>query len=237
MTLRQIGVAVGLGLSGAIGSAVALGAVTMPTTGASLALGNSYTNGVPTTVAAADVTVNDISANAAGSYTYANGWSSAQTPITVDGMAGSPYGFYDDFVFKIMGSAADSITSTINLQSNGTNTNLSNLDAQLFLLGSQALPAFSPGGMINDTEGVTHFTINNNVSGSTVVLDPTQTLSAGTYVLQIRGLVTGGSGGSYSGVLDVTPVPLPGSLWLMVGGLGLLPVLRRRGLVSCRVAV
>jgi hypothetical protein len=48
------------------------------------------------------------------------------------------------------------------------------------------------------------------------------TLAAWTYVLEVRGNVTGTSGGSYSGTLNVAPVPLPAALPLLFSGLGLL---------------
>jgi hypothetical protein len=53
------------------------------------------------------------------------------------------------------------------------------------------------------------------------VLDPT-TLTAGSYVLEIRGEVTGSSGGTYTGSLNLNPVPLPAALPLLLSGLGLL---------------
>ena len=56
------------------------------------------------------------------------------------------------------------------------------------------------------------------------------TLAAGTYVLEVRGMATGTSGGSYSGTLNVAPVPLPATLPLLLSGLGLLGGLLRRGL-------
>jgi hypothetical protein len=60
------------------------------------------------------------------------------------------------------------------------------------------------------------------------VLNPT-TLAAGTYVLEIRGDVTGSDGGTYSGSLNLNPVPLPAALPLLLSGFGLLGgTLRKR---------
>jgi hypothetical protein len=50
------------------------------------------------------------------------------------------------------------------------------------------------------------------------VVLPNVVLSPGTYVLEIRGLVTGSFSGSYGGALNLAPVPLPGAVWL--AGLG-----------------
>jgi hypothetical protein len=54
------------------------------------------------------------------------------------------------------------------------------------------------------------------------------TLTAGTYDLQVRG-TTDTLGGSFSGVLNTAPVPLPAALPLLLSGFGLLGgMLRRR---------
>jgi hypothetical protein len=57
------------------------------------------------------------------------------------------------------------------------------------------------------------------------VLQPT-TLAAGTYVLEVRGSLLAGDGvpgssGSYSGVLNLTPVPLPAGLPLLLSGVSM----------------
>jgi hypothetical protein len=59
-------------------------------------------------------------------------------------------------------------------------------------------------------------------------MDPT-TLTGGPYVLEIQGDVTGTSGGTYTGSLNLNPVPLPAALPLLLSGLGLLGgTLRKR---------
>ncbi len=196
--------------------------------GGQLTLGNSYTNANPNATTAGAVTDNDVSGNAASSYYYGDGFASAQTAISAAGVPAGTYGFYDNFVFTVSTSIADAITSTISLSSGGSNTQITNLDAQLFLLsGNPSLPSFTPSNTINDTLSVTNFTLNQEVSGSTVVLDPTQTLASGTYVLEIRGLADGSAGGSYSGVLNIAPVPLPAGLPLLLSGVAGLAIFRR----------
>lgn len=59
------------------------------------------------------------------------------------------------------------------------------------------------------------------------VMNPT-TLTAGEYVFEIRGEVTGSGGGTYSGSLNLNPVPLPAALPLLISGLGLLGGLVRK---------
>jgi PEP-CTERM motif len=52
-------------------------------------------------------------------------------------------------------------------------------------------------------------------------------IAAGNYVLQIRGEAATGS--TYSGTITFTPVPLPGTLIMLLSGLGLLGAALRRG--------
>jgi len=204
--------------------------------GGTFLLGNSYTNANPNVTTSGNVTNNDISSNMASSYTYSDSWTGPQTTIT-NGSTSNTYGFYDDFVFTITGSNLDSITSTIDLTSGSVSTGIKNLDVQLFMLsGNATLPAWVPVNGVSDTVGVTNFTLSPNASGTVVVLDPTQSLAAGSYVLQIRGLADGTGGGSYTGSLDVTPVPLPASVWLLVGGLLMLVVFQRRNGTAARTA-
>lgn len=148
-----------------------------------------------------------------GSYGYTRTFAgpTSQIPSTA-------YGFYDDYIFTIPAGAANSITTTINLDSL---LGISNLQERLFsatantdLSGTPTLTA-PVGGAIDA------WTVPVGTSGLVAVL-PSTTLNPGTYVLQIRGNVTGTAGGTYSGVLNLTPVPLPAALPLLLGGFGLL---------------
>jgi hypothetical protein len=47
-------------------------------------------------------------------------------------------------------------------------------------------------------------------------------------VLEIRASSVGTAGGSYSGVVNLTPVPLPAALPLLFSGLGLFGAFRRK---------
>ncbi len=146
---------------------------------------------------------------------YGNSFTAPTADIGTTG-----FGFYDDYAFSIATSSADSVTTTIDL---GSQYQISNLAVRLFSTSSYDLfahhgtPAYTPiGGEIDATQ-----------SGSSETISAAD-LSAGTYVLEVRGSATGTGGGSYSGVLNVTPVPLPGSLWLALSGLGALAILRSR---------
>lgn len=53
-------------------------------------------------------------------------------------------------------------------------------------------------------------------------------LTNGDYGLVVEGIVLGTNGGSYGGNLNVSPVPEPGTLGMMAGGLALLGFIGRR---------
>jgi hypothetical protein len=157
------------------------------------------------------------------SYNYANGFTSQQTT----NYATTSYGFYDDFVFTVGSNQADSITSTISL---GSGTGISNLQVRLYDFtangGAVPLLATPVTGSAFDAWS-TPVSYAPGVTGTIAVLNPT-TLAAGTYVLEVRGTATGTGGGSYAGVLNVTPVPLPAGLPLLLSGVGALGGLLRR---------
>ena len=107
--------------------------------------------------------------------------------------------------------------------SNGTFA-ISNLFATLY-----SLPA-NPGGLVLDRPAGTVYYGDITASGpATLVQINPVTLAAGAYVLQISGTSSGSAGGSYTGTLNLSPVPLPPSLALLVSGfLGFVGLIRRR---------
>jgi hypothetical protein len=143
--------------------------------------------------------------------------------------AAAAYGFYDDFIFTIpVGAGSNSVTSSISIPGA---LEITGLQSRLFALPLGYVPGSTvgigcPGGCVA-AWGTTVAAANVTYT----VLNPI-TLGPGSYVLQIRGDATGAFGGSYSGVLNLTAVPVPAALWLFgsaVGGLGLL---RRRNLAT-----
>lgn len=142
--------------------------------------------------------------------------------LTIPGTPGAGYGFYDDFVFTITGASANSITTTIDF---GSTLQITNLQERLYSLTGNTVPTFgTPVGGVIDA-----WTSPVGTSGQVAVL-PATILSPGTYVLEIRGNVVGAAGGSYAGVLNVTPVPvpLPAALPLLLFGLAGCGFLRRK---------
>jgi hypothetical protein len=146
----------------------------------------------------------------------------APTPA-ISGSPSPGYGFYDYFYFTVPNTvSADSITSTISL----TNSSMiSDMEVILYNASNNAPPVrgIPAGSVVAQSSPIT---IGPGMTGEVEVLD-TEITQPGTYVLQVRGTASGGNGGSYSGSLNVSPVPLPAALPLLLSGLGLLGLRRR----------
>jgi hypothetical protein len=159
-----------------------------------------------------------------GSHTFGNSLGSLTTSIfTTPG--GQSYEFYDDFVFTIGGATANALTSSIDL---GSFLGLQDFQVRLYALaGNEPLPALgAPAGgtLVQAWSAPIGFT--PGMTGLLAVI-PQHVLAAGSYVLEIRGNVSGQFGGSYSGVMNLAPVPVPAAIWLLISGLGALGLWRR----------
>jgi hypothetical protein len=140
------------------------------------------------------------------------------------GTLGAPadpgFTFYDDYVFTVSSSTVDAASFLLN---EGSTFAISDLQMRLYSTTGNTLPVLgdSPAGLQAGW--------SNPISadGTTSNLATTM-LTAGTYVLEVRGDVTGQSGGSYAGLIDLQPVPLPAALPLLLSGLGLLGGLARK---------
>lgn len=143
------------------------------------------------------------------------------------GTLGAPsdpgFSFYDDYVFTVANSTVDAASFVLN---EGTTLAVTDLQMRLYSTsGNNNLPVLgdAPAGLLAGWSNA----ISTN--GSTSNLDTTM-LTAGTYVLEVRGDVTGTGGGSYAGLIDLQPVPLPAALPLVLSGLGLFGGLARKRL-------
>jgi hypothetical protein len=155
--------------------------------------------------------------------TYARSFNSQTTQIGSTG-----FGFYDDFIFSVATSSADAITSTIDF---ANVLGINNLQVRLYNFSGNPNPPVligAPNGGVLDGWSQTF----NLAPGTQQIVNvlPMTPLNAGTYVLEVRGNVTGSGGGSYSGTLNLVPAPLPAALPLMLTGLGLLGGAARRSM-------
>jgi len=170
-------------------------------------------------------TVTPTTLSTPGAYAYGN--ASLQPAGSTGGIiTGSTYpsgytgaSFYDAFVIQISNSLGDSISSTINF---GSNFQITNFQERLY---SYTGTAPTVGAV---PSALDFWTAPLGNSGTVAVL-PSTFLAQGTYVLEVRGDVTGTTGGAYIGGFQLSPVPLPAAGWLLATGLsGLLGFARRR---------
>jgi hypothetical protein len=143
------------------------------------------------------------------------GAQAAPISLTYGGSFSSPQNqFYDEYLFSIDTNSVDTITSTISLSSL---LGINNLQTRLY--SGTVTTTGTPDGLLQAWS--TPITITGTgYSGTMAVINPI-TLSAGNYVLEVRGDVVGTAGGSYAGVLNISPIPEPGEWVLMLIGLGL----------------
>ena len=148
--------------------------------------------------------------------------------LVTGGSPSNTYNFYDDFEFTVAAATIDSVSSTINLQNL---LQVDNLQMRVYTAaGNSPLPVLGPAnGLQGGWSTPVNFTVGSE-SGQISALSDVM-LGAGTYVLEVRGDVVGSSGGSYSGNLNLSPVPLPAALPLLISGLGLLGGLVRKRFV------
>jgi hypothetical protein len=154
---------------------------------------------------------------------------SSSVLVTVgSGSASTNYNFYDDFEFTVASSTIDAVSSTINLQKL---LQVDNLQMRVYTAAGNSPPVVT--GPVNGLQAGWSTPVNfvaGTESGEFSALSDVM-LGAGTYVLEVRGDVVGTSGGSYSGNLNLSPVPLPAALPMLLSGLGLLGGLVRKRFV------
>ncbi len=165
-----------------------------------------------------------------GQYNFQNSFSSQPLTQAIGSSPVGNYAFQDSFVFQVgAGANGDSLVATLNL---GKSFGMSDLQARLYQITSgTTTPVVGPvangqGPVVNvlslwkGTPGLDTGTVEIDFSGLT---------TAGTYVLDVAGTATGNLGGQYFGGLDLEPVPLPATTWLLLSGIAGLILAARRG--------
>jgi len=157
------------------------------------------------------------------SFTNPNGSFAAGTGPLSNGVS---YGFVSSYVIDVPASTAGAYVFSLNLNAS---SGLDDLTVRLY--------EYNAGGLQNLTLGVTGAVNTNLTSGWTAssngyvagtTLAPVN-LSGGYYVLEVAGLEQGTSSGAYNGQLSISPVPLPPTLPLLLGGcVGLAGLVRLR---------
>lgn len=128
--------------------------------------------------------------------------------------------FTDWFGFSVNESSYNGITASISF---AQVFGIDQLTTQLYG-GSITGEQVNVGSLI--ATGDSSQTSFSNVIQTTSVIAPT--FLSGDYLIKISGLTTGEFGGSYIGVANISPVPLPPNSPLMAAGLGVLALIRRK---------
>jgi len=168
-----------------------------------------------------------------GQYNFQNSFTSptGATAIAGSDIYGGPVygflgaaGFIDDYFFQISPATVNVVAATIDL---GGAFAIGNLFGRIYNLADN-----SGGLVMTEPNGAVDYgTITSSGLATIVQINPT-ILSSGSYVLEITGTATGSEGGSYTGTLNLTPVPLPAALPFLLSGVALLGGFLRRRLAS-----
>lgn len=160
-----------------------------------------------------------------GTYTFGQTFTEDKSLIPL-----TSFDFYDDYLFTVTSATVNAIAITNSL---GASSQITNLDVRLFSWNGTVENPTTAGSTTNNritllSPSSTPFQGNPNpFSGGSFVNLPPQNLAAGTYVLQVRGVISGSAGGSYAGTVNTAPIPVPAAFPLLISGLGMLGLFRR----------
>jgi hypothetical protein len=175
------------------------------------------------------VSVLDLSNNGLSTYTFHDNFAAGQGSISAGTINGNSYGFVDTFVLNLPASMASGFAFSLDLCAAGCSGE-TNLTARLYYYSVAGIQNLTIGGVGAPANGglVSAWSPSSNGTVSSTAFS-TPTLAPGEYVLQIAGIqLANATGGSYSASIGVTPVPLPATLPLMIGGVAMLGFSWRR---------
>ena len=134
--------------------------------------------------------------------------------------------FYDDYAFVVGGSSFSSIAATIDL---GSVFDISDLQVRLYQGTLQTTMTGSAGPALIAAWSAQNLVASGSGTGELQLISP-MNLAPGGYVFEVRGNLTGASGGSSAGVLNcASPIPAPAGVGLLFAGLGVVGfVVRKR---------
>jgi hypothetical protein len=215
-----------------LGSGSAQAAFIPTGSGTTLAASDSYL-AAPSSTAASPVysstSGSDYLLAVPGQYNFNHFFPTAQTGVLGTDTTAGDYAFQDSYVFQVgAGASGDSAVATLNLP---TSFSMMDLQMRLYQITSGTdTPVVGQSliGQPSVVHVVSPWVGTPGVDTQEIVASFSGLTTAGTYVLDIAGTATGGSGGQYFGALDLQPVPLPPSAWFVLSGIGALILANRR---------
>lgn len=176
---------------------------------------NVFANGTLSASNSTTTIVNKLNTSTVG----ATGFNFSGATGSFDPQASANNFFYAAYVIQTTTAIAESIATTLN-----NSTGVSELSERIYAFNGSILGDTAAGPGI-----IQRWSDNISLGGASIsVLAPTH-LTAGQYVLEIRGRTKGNFGGS----LAISPVPEPEQYALLLAGLGLLGwVVRRQSKVK-----